>query len=64
MQTWMEIQFLLVQKKTNEQIAKEVLEGKWGTKNTNPTRKELLTRAGYDYETIRKLVNAAYEKKN
>lgn len=51
-------------KKTNEEIVAEVLQGKWGTKNTKPTRKELLTRAGYDYETIRKLVNAVYSKKN
>ena len=45
-------------RKTNEEIAKEVWEGKWGTEKTKPTRKELLTRAGYDYEAIRKLVNA------
>lgn len=51
-------------RKTNEEIVDEVLAGKWGTKDTRPTRKELLTRAGYDYATIRKLVNAAYEKKN
>lgn len=51
-------------RKTNEEIVDEVLAGKWGTKDTRPTRKELLTRAGYDYETIRKLVNAAYSKKN
>lgn len=51
-------------RKTNEEIVDEVLAGKWGTMNTKPTRKELLTRAGYDYETIRKLVNAAYSKKN
>ncbi len=51
-------------KKTNEEIVREVLAGKWGTKDTKPTRKELLTRAGYDYETIRKMVNAAYEKQS
>lgn len=51
-------------KKTNDEIVQEVLAGKWGTKDTRPTRRELLTRAGYDYETIRNLVNAAYEKKN
>lgn len=45
-------------RKTNEQIAKEVLEGKWGTKNTTPTRKELLTRAGYNYDDIQKIVNS------
>ena len=45
-------------KKTNEEIAKEVLEGKWGTKNTNPTREKRLTMAGYDYKAIQKIVNA------
>ena len=45
------------ERKTNAQIAAEVLEGKWGTKNTRPTRKQLLTAAGYDYEAIRYLVN-------
>ena len=47
-------------RKTNEEIAKEVLQGLWGTKDTRPTRKTLLTRAGYDYEEIRKLVNQYY----
>ena len=45
-------------RKSNEQIAQEVLEGKWGTKNTKPTRKELLTRAGYDYYAIQRIINA------
>lgn len=45
-------------RKSNEQIAQEVLEGKWGTKNTKPTRKELLTRAGYDYDAIQRIINA------
>lgn len=44
-------------KKTNEEIAKEVLEGKWGSKTTNPNRKTMLTRAGYDYNAIQKIVN-------
>lgn len=48
-------------RKTNEQIAQEVLENKWGTKNTVPSRKELLTAAGYDYDAIRAIVN---KKKN
>ena len=45
-------------RKTNEEIAKEVLEGKWGTAKTSPTRKELLTKAGYDYLAIQKIVNS------
>lgn len=45
-------------KKTNKEIAVEVLQGKWGTKNSKPTRKELLTKAGYDYAAIQKIVNS------
>lgn len=44
-------------RKSNEEIAREVLEGKWGTAKTKPTRKTLLERAGYDYNEIQKLVN-------
>lgn len=40
--------------KTNEDIAKEVIAGKWGT---GAERKKLLTEAGYNYNTIQKLVN-------
>ena len=45
-------------RKSNEEIAKEVLDNKWGTKYTSPTRKELLTRAGYDYDAIQQIVNS------
>ena len=41
-------------KKTNEQIAKEVIAGKWGN---GATRKKKLTDAGYDYNAIQKIVN-------
>ena len=44
-------------KKTNEEIAFEVLDGKWGTKETTPTRKEMLEAAGYDYQAIQDIVN-------
>lgn len=40
--------------KTNEQIAKEVVAGKWGNGNA---RKTALTKAGYVYKTIQSLVN-------
>ena len=36
-------------RKTNREIAREVLEGKWGTAKSNPSRKKMLTMAGYDY---------------
>lgn len=43
-----------VNKKSNEEIAKEVVAGKWGNGNA---RKTALTKAGYDYNTIQTLVN-------
>ena len=44
----------LLGKKTNEQIAKEVIQGKWGN---GKERKERLTAAGYDYYAVQKIVN-------
>ena len=44
-------------KKTNEEVAQEVLQGKWGTRTSTPSRRTMLTRAGYDYRTIQKIVN-------
>lgn len=41
-------------KKTNEQIAKEVIRGLWGN---GEIRKKRLTEAGYSYTAIQKLVN-------
>ena len=41
-------------KKSNGEIAKEVVAGKWGNGNA---RKTALTKAGYDYNTIQTLVN-------
>ena len=41
-------------KKTNEEIAQEVLEGKWGN---GSDRKRRLTQAGYDYNAVQKIVN-------
>ena len=41
-------------KKSNEEIAKEVVAGKWGNGNA---RKTALTKEGYDYKTIQPLVN-------
>ena len=38
-------------------IAMEVLEGKWGTAKTCPSREKLLTMAGYDYKKVQRLVN-------
>ena len=40
--------------KTVEEIAKEVIQGKWGN---STDRKNRLTAAGYDYEEVRKMVN-------
>ena len=41
-------------KKSDEEIAKEVVAGKWGNGNA---RKTALTKAGYDYKVIQSLVN-------
>lgn len=49
-------------RKTYAQIAQEVIEGKWGTKKTVPSRKELLTAAGYDYSKVQYLVNKIVSK--
>lgn len=44
--------------KTNQEIAKEVFQGKWGN---NAERRRKLTEAGYDYEAIQSIVNAIAE---
>lgn len=41
--------------KSNEQLADEVLAGKWGN---NPGRRDALVGAGYDYAAIQAIVNA------
>ena len=41
-------------KKSNEEIADEVINGKWGN---GEDRKSRLSAAGYDYEAIQKIVN-------
>lgn len=46
-------------KKTNEEIASEVLLGIWGTGNT---RKQRILAAGYDYDAIQKIVNSKMDK--
>ena len=44
--------------KTVEEIVQEVIAGKWGNGNK---RIRALTKAGYDYNTIRTLVNKMLE---
>ena len=46
-----------ISRKSVREVANEVLENKWGTDKTKPTRKELLEAAGYNYEEVRKVVN-------
>lgn len=46
-------------KKTDSQIALEVIDGKWGN---GSARKQLLTEAGYDYNKIQKLVDQMLTK--
>lgn len=47
-----------VPKKSNEEIAREVIEGKWGN---GVERKSRLTAAGYDYAEVQKIVNKLCE---
>jgi len=42
-------------KKSNEEIAQEVIEGKWGN---GEERKQRLTEAGYDYQAVQDIVNS------
>lgn len=46
-------------KKTPEQIAKEVLDGKWGN---GEERKQRLTAAGYNYKEVQEIVNILCKK--
>lgn len=41
--------------KTNQEIAKEVFQGKWGN---NAERRRRLTEAGYNYDAVQSIVNA------
>jgi hypothetical protein len=41
-------------RKTNEQIAEEVIQGLWGN---GADRKNRITKAGYNYNEIQKIVN-------
>ena len=50
-------------KKTVEELANEVIADKWGTNKTNPTRKERLTAAGYNYSEVQAKVNEILSKK-
>jgi hypothetical protein len=46
--------FVKEEKKTNEEIAREVIAGKWGN---GLTRRARLEAAGYDYQEVQNLVN-------
>ena len=46
--------------KTPEEVAQEVIAGKWGNM---PERKERLEAAGYNYAEIREIVNCKYQNK-
>ncbi len=41
--------------KTIDQLAREVISGKWGN---GEERKRRLTQAGYDYKAVQKIVNS------
>ena len=50
-----------INKKSNEEIANEVIKGNWGNGNE---RKNRLTNAGYDYRAIQNIVNQKLSKKS
>lgn len=50
-----------LKKKSVDEIAEEVMEGKWGD---DKERKMLLTAADYDYEEVRKKVNKLVEQRD
>lgn len=43
--------------KSIDELADEVIAGKWGTKDTNPTRKQRLEASGYNYQAVQDRVN-------
>ena len=56
---WCECPYITYEKETkksNEEIAKEVLAGKWGNGNA---RKKALEKAGYDYKAIQDIINGS-----
>ena len=48
-------------KKSNDEIAQEVIDGKWGN---GADRKNRLSAAGYDYQAIQNIVNQRLTKSN
>lgn len=46
-----------VVKKSIDELAREVIDLKWGTDKTNPTRKQRLEAAGYNYQKVQDRVN-------
>ena len=50
-------------KKSVREIAVEVMDNKWGTADTKPSRKELLEAAGYNYKDVQKIVTQLAAKK-
>lgn len=48
-------------KKSVDELAKEVIDGKWGNDDDRYNR---LTAAGYDYDAVQKIVNQIYESKS
>lgn len=48
-------------KKSNDELAREVLDGKWGN---GADRKRRLTEAGYNYDAVQSIVNSLVDKKS
>lgn len=55
-----DVSYLRDNRKSNVEVAKEVIAGKWGT---NPQRRTALTKAGYRYADVQQEVNAMLKTK-
>lgn len=58
-QPYLDKDYPVAKKKTNEEVAKEVIQGKWGN---GAARKKALQQAGYNYAEVQKAVNKLLKK--
>lgn len=56
-----DVDYVVVNTKSIEELAKEVINGKWGT---GDDRKKRLTKAGYDYDKVQAKVNEILKSQN
>lgn len=59
-ESYSQVEDKVVNKKSNEELANEVIAGKWGN---GQERVEKLTKSGYDYNVVQKIVNNKMKNK-